>query len=117
MIRGTTGWISSSQNRRPFRYTSEHSGWGVRMPVAQSDEALYAVVSDKMPANIEEVIAVMQHIDAILPDNDGLKWFNRMYLTVTQQVDLHKGWKDSDWLLALDVVFAGYYLRAVASYL
>jgi hypothetical protein len=87
------------------------------MPVAQSDEALYAAVSGNEPSTIDEVIAVMQRIDAILPDADGLKWFNRMYLMVTQEVDLQGGWKDADWLLALDVVFAGFYLRAVANYL
>jgi hypothetical protein len=87
------------------------------MPVAQSDEALYAMVSGQPPATINDVIAVMQRIDALLPDDDGLKWFNRMYLMVTQAVDLHppdSGWKDSAWLLALDVVFAGFYLRALA---
>lgn len=87
------------------------------MPVAQSDEALHAVVSGKAPATIDEVIDVMQRIDALLPDSDGLKWFNRMYLMVTREVDLQGGWKDPDWLLALDVVFAGFYLRAVADYL
>ena len=90
------------------------------MPVSPSDESLYAAVSRPSPATIDEVIAVMQRIDALLPDDDGLKWFNRMYLMVTQEVDLHPpdgGWKDAGWLLALDVVFAGFYLRAIADYL
>jgi hypothetical protein len=48
-----------------------------------------------------------------------LKWFNRLYLMVTEQVDLRPdgGWKDAAWLLTLDVVFAGIYLKAVAGYL
>ena len=29
----------------------------------------------------------MQAIDALLPGNDGVKWFNRLYLMVTEQVD------------------------------
>ena len=52
----------------------------------------------------------MQAIDAQLPANDGIKWFNRLYLMVTQQVDLHApggGWKSPLWLNRLDVVFAG----------
>jgi hypothetical protein len=90
------------------------------MAVAQADEVLYAVVSGEVPATISDVIAVMQRIDEALGNDDGLKWFNRMYLMVTQDVDFHPpdgGWKDADWLLALDVVFAGFYLRAIAGYL
>jgi hypothetical protein len=103
-----------------FRYTSERSRLGLTMAVAQADEALYALVSGEAPAVIGDVVAVMQRIDALLANDDGLKWFNRMYLMVTQAVDLHPpdgGWKDADWLLALDVVFAGFYLRAIAGYL
>jgi len=87
------------------------------MAVAQEDQALYAVVGVKAPATIDEVIACMRSIDALLANDDGLKWFNRLYLMVTEQVDLHPpdgGWKDAGWLLALDVIFAGMYLRAVA---
>jgi len=90
------------------------------MAIAQADEALYAVVSGQAPTTIGDVIAIMQRIDQALPDVDGLKWFNRMYLMVTQTVDLNPpdgGWKDADWLLALDIVFAGFYLRAIAGYL
>ena len=56
----------------------------------------------------------------LLADDDGLKWFNRLYLMVTEEVDLHPpdgGWNDAGWLLTLDVVFAGMYLHAVAGYL
>ncbi len=90
------------------------------MAVAAEDQALYAIVSGRVPATIDEVIACMQSIDATLADDDGLKWFNRLYLMVTEQVDLRPpegGWKDAAWLLALDVVFAGLYLQAVAAYL
>jgi Family of unknown function (DUF5995) len=105
---------------QPFRYTSERSRQGLTMAVAQADEALYLVVSGEAPTVIGDVIAVMERIDALLANDDGLKWFNRMYLMVTQSVDLHPpdgGWNDADWLLALDVVFAGFYLRAIAGYL
>lgn len=90
------------------------------MAVAQADQALYAAVSGETPSTIGEVIAVMRRIDALLADGDGLKWFNRLYLMVTEQVDLDApdgAWKDAGWLLTLDVVFAGFYLRAVAAYL
>jgi hypothetical protein len=90
------------------------------MTVAAEDAALYGVVSGAAPENIDEVIAIMKRIDDLLGNDDGLKWFNRMYLMVTEQVDLCPpagGWKDAAWLLKLDVVFAGFYFRAVAGFL
>jgi hypothetical protein len=69
---------------------------------------------------IDEVLQTMESIDLLLTDGDGLKWFNRLYLMVTREVDLQLpagGWKDADWLLLLDVVFAGFYFRAVAGFL
>lgn len=90
------------------------------MAVAAEDAALYGLVNGAAPENIEDVIATMQRIDALLADHDGLKWFNRLYLMVTEQVDLCPpagGWKDAAWLLKLDVLFAGFYFRAVAGFL
>jgi hypothetical protein len=68
---------------------------------------------------VSEVIAVMQQIDGCLGNDDGLKWFNWLYLQVTQKVDLQPltAWQDANWLLALDVVFANFYLRALAGFL
>jgi Family of unknown function (DUF5995) len=66
------------------------------------------------------VIARMQAMDSILPANDGLKWFNRLYLMVTQQVDLNPpagAWQSPIWLTRLDVVFAGLYFSAVGGFL
>jgi hypothetical protein len=82
-----------------------------------ADQPLYSLVSGPAPETIADVIARMQAIDALLPVNDGLKWFNRLYLMVTQQVDLHPpggAWQSPDWLTRLDVVFAGLYFTAVA---
>ena len=89
------------------------------MPVAAADQALYAVVTAPAPATVAQVIATMQQIDACMANDDGLKWFNLLYLTVTRQVDLQPAdsWKDPAWLLDLDVVFAGLYLRALAAFL
>ena len=90
------------------------------MSVAASDKALYAIVNGAAPSTIEDVLAVMQQIDQTLDDSDGLKWFNRLYMMVTQEVDLHPpagGWKDQAWLLRLDVVFADFYFKAVAAFL
>jgi Family of unknown function (DUF5995) len=90
------------------------------MPVAAEDLPLYALVNGAAPATIGDVMKVMEGIDALLPDSDGLKWFNRLYLMVTREVDVNPpqgGWKDAEWLTLLDVLFAGLYFRAVAGFL
>ncbi|MGA8528307.1 MAG: DUF5995 family protein [Acidobacteriaceae bacterium] len=78
---------------------------------------LYALAAGPEPATIADVIARMEAIDGILPVTDGLKWFNQLYLTVTQQVDLHPpggAWQSPGWLTRLDVVFASLYFSALA---
>ncbi|MGA8109849.1 MAG: DUF5995 family protein [Acidobacteriaceae bacterium] len=80
------------------------------------NNALDALVSGAEPQTIADVIARMQAIDALLPVNDGLKWFNRLYLMMTQQVDLHPpggAWQNPAWLTQLDVVFASLYWSAL----
>lgn len=65
---------------------------------------------------IAGVITEMQSIDALLPGSDGLKWFNRLYLMVTDQVRSNApggAWQDPVWLDHLDVVFAGFYFDAL----
>ncbi|HEX2919523.1 MAG TPA: DUF5995 family protein [Edaphobacter sp.] len=81
-----------------------------------ANQSLCDLLSTATPTTIAEVIAQMQAIDALLPANDGLKWFNRMYLMVTQQVDENPpagAWQNPAWLLRLDVDFAALYFIAV----
>ena len=90
------------------------------MSVAIADQPLYQLVSEPAPNTIDDVLRMMEGIDQLLPDDDGLKWFNRLYLMVTKEVDMSPpagGWKDATWLLLLDVVFAGFYFRALAAFL
>ena len=66
--------------------------------------------------SIPEVLAAMQAIDAALPEGDGLKWFNWLYLQVTQAVQARVssgGFHDLAWLAALDVAFASLYFDAL----
>jgi hypothetical protein len=89
------------------------------MPVTAADQALYALVSGAPPATVAEVVTVFEQIDSCLANTDGLKWFNRMYLEVTRSVDMQpaSAWEDPAGLLQLDVVFANFYLRALAGFL
>jgi Family of unknown function (DUF5995) len=85
-----------------------------------SDQALGKIVSSPILTTIADVIVTMQAIDALLPEQDGLKWFNRMYLMVTDNVNAKPpggAWKDPVWLHHLDIVFAGFYFKALADFL
>lgn len=91
-------------------------------PCAASDAELLSIAV-KPVTTIPDVVACLTALDVALPDSDGLKWFNWLYLTVTKAVDLSVGagngpaWKCPDWLTRLDVVFAGLYLDALAKWL
>jgi hypothetical protein len=81
-----------------------------------SDQALGAIVGSARPESIADAISTMQSVDALLAENDGLKWFNRMYMMVTKEVNVGSpggAWQNPVWLEQLDVVFAGFYFDAV----
>ena len=88
--------------------------------LSAADQALYDIVKGPALQTISDVIARMKLVDGLLAGNDGLKWFNRLYLMVTEQVDLNPpggAWKSPMWLSRLDVIFAGFYFDAVADFL
>lgn len=85
-----------------------------------SDKQLSQIASGPPPATISDVLISMRKIDNLLPNDDGLKWFNLLYMTVTQQVDSNpppQGWEDLAWLTRLDVVFARFYFSAISNWL
>jgi hypothetical protein len=68
-------------------------------------------------ATIDDVVATMRAIDARLPDDDGVKWFNFLYLEVTKAVLADRAaWKDWPFLQQFDVVFARLYFDAVVTW-
>jgi Family of unknown function (DUF5995) len=69
-------------------------------------------------SSIDQVLELMSAIDLQLPDADGLKWFNRLYLQVTRSVRQAVGgtaFRDARFMAELDVVFANQYFAAVAA--
>ena len=69
-------------------------------------------------SSIESVLSVMTAIDHALPDSDGLKWFNRLYLQVTRSVRQAVGgtaFRDARFMTELDVVFANLYFAAITA--
>src|SRR5215831_5568215 len=90
------------------------------MSANQSDEALLQLIEAAAPASIDEVVSLMQQVDEILESQDGLKWFNLLYLMVTKEIGNHppaNGWAATAWVTRLDIVFAGLYFEAVADFL
>jgi hypothetical protein len=72
------------------------------------------------PNSIADVLGLMKTIDSICATNDGLQWFNWLYMQVTQAVEQDVaagGFSDAAWLTALDVAFATYYFDALRDYL
>jgi len=72
------------------------------------------------PQSVSEVLQVMQTINATCVDGDGLKWFNWLYLQVTQTVENMingGGFHDPEWLAELSVQFGRLYLSALNGFL
>jgi hypothetical protein len=68
--------------------------------------------------SVTDVLRIMQTIEDTCSDLDGLKWFNWLYLQVTQAVETRVstgGFTDGPWLAELDVQFARLYFGAAAS--
>jgi Family of unknown function (DUF5995) len=81
------------------------------------DPVLVAAVQ-KPPQSIADVLQTMQTIEAACTDGDGLKWFNWLYLQVTQAVEARVsagGFADPPWLAQLDVQFGQLYFAALKS--
>jgi len=79
------------------------------------DPAILAAVQSP-PQTIPDVLQGLQTIDGLCVEEDGLKWFNELYLTVTRTVQNRVnagGFSDPAWLAQLDVQFARLYFGAV----
>jgi Family of unknown function (DUF5995) len=65
---------------------------------------------------IDDVIAAMRALDAALADDDGVKWFNFLYLKLSEAVRADAAiWQDWPFLERLDVSFARLYFDALAA--
>jgi len=81
------------------------------------DATLLATVQ-AAPQSIADVLQTLGTIDTTCIDGDGLKWFNWLYLQVTQAVEAQvacSGFTDPAWLAQLDVQFARLYFSALKS--
>lgn len=83
---------------------------------ADGDAVLAQLEATNSMTSIGQVLQVMQNLDNALPATDGLKWFNLLYLDVTQAIYSPSppiAWADEPWLTHLDIVFAQLYFDAL----
>src|SRR5574341_2212147 len=84
-----------------------------------TDEKLAQITLTPAINTVDEVITVLRRLDGELRDEDGLKWFNLLYLKVSEGVrsqpqPIH--WENAKWLERLDVQFAKLYFGAMADW-
>jgi hypothetical protein len=87
------------------------------MPTFPYDPVLVSALRNS-PHTVADVLETMRTIDAACVDGDGLKWFNLLYLQVTQAVAQGiavGGFNDPAWLAELDVQFARLYFDALGA--
>ena len=81
-----------------------------------SYDSKLATIVQTIPQSISDVLGTMRSIDALCDQGDGLKWFNWLYLQVTDAVENRVaggGFNDPAWLSELDVQFASLYFAAL----
>lgn len=80
---------------------------------------LETILAARPATSVDGVIALMTAIDDALPDRDGLKWFNQLYLRVTEAVReelIRRGpYEDPRFIEHLDIVFGNLYFDAAAA--
>jgi hypothetical protein len=75
-----------------------------------------AAPAPQAATSIGDAIARMQQIQSSLPDTDGVACFNKVYLDITQDVEVRLSqdfFTDPVFMEALDVAFANIYFEAV----
>jgi hypothetical protein len=75
-----------------------------------------AAAAANPPQSIAGVLTLIQTIDRTCQTLDGLKWFNWLYMSVTQAVKASVdagAFQDGAWLTELDVQFAALYFNAL----
>jgi hypothetical protein len=78
--------------------------------------ALDQALAGAAPTTIEEVAARLAAVDAALPASDGVAWFVKLYAEVTREVGaavIPGSFRDPDFLVRLDVAFAGEFFGAL----
>jgi hypothetical protein len=81
---------------------------------------LAQVLAAPAARSVPEVVERLRAIDAALPTRDGVAWFTKLYLEVTEGVNralVPATFRDPEFLARLDVVFANLYFAALRAWL
>jgi hypothetical protein len=84
--------------------------------VPPRSQTLEQVVGARPATTIPEVVERLHAIDSALPASDGVSWFTKLYLAVTEAVGeavLPGGFRDPAFLAQLDVAFANLFFDAL----
>jgi hypothetical protein len=90
---------------------------GLRVLVVEKSESFGRRVGEEPAESVDDVLHTMAAIDAALPADDGVSYFNRLYLKTTEEVQSAVAgttFEVANFLNRLDVVFANIYFDAVA---
>jgi len=88
--------------------------------MAANDEKVAEIIAVTDVATVEDVISLLRSLDGQLSNDDGLKWFNLLYMKVTEGVRHQSAafrWENTRWLERLDVIFAKLYFAAISGWL
>jgi hypothetical protein len=83
------------------------------------ERKIAALIAAASINTVNDVIALLLALDGELADDDGLKWFNLLYISVSEGVRDPSGvvqWENPIWLERLDVIFAKLYFAALADW-
>jgi hypothetical protein len=83
------------------------------------DEKICQLIKASPVGSVDDVIAILRGLDNELDTDDGLKWFNLLYLKVTEGVRAKPPtvqWENGRWLDQLDVEFAKLYVAALSDW-
>jgi hypothetical protein len=81
---------------------------------------LAQVLAAPASRDVPEVLERLRSIDAAVPTRDGVAWFTKLYLQVTEAVNetlAPAAFRDPEFLARLDVVFANLYFAALRTWL
>ena len=87
------------------------------MPIDGQD--LDQLIRSSTIETVDDVITVLRGLDSELANDNGLKWFNLLYLKVTEAVGTPPRtvqWENGPWLERLDVNFAKLYFAALCDW-
>jgi hypothetical protein len=84
------------------------------------DRKIAQLIAGSPVETVNDVISLLRALDGELANDDGLKWFNLLYIAVSEGVREQSSgmrWESPRWLERLDVLFGELYFTALEGWL